>query len=83
MSCRPREIAFSCTREGSGQIFEKISSPKEWQCIGTGCPGRWWSHRFLEVFKNHGDVALRDMVRADGWGWIGVEPGDLRGLFQP
>jgi len=28
-------------------------------------------------------VALRDMVSADGWGWIGVGPGDLRGLFQP
>jgi len=36
----------------------------------------------LEVFQNHGDVALRTwsvgMV-----GWVGVGLGDLSGLFQP
>ena len=38
----------------------------------------------LEVFKNHGDVALRDMGAywhsGDG---LMVERGDLSGLFQP
>jgi len=36
----------------------------------------------LEVFKNCGDVALRDMVSGHGgagWSWAW----DLRGLFQP
>ena len=32
-----------------------------------------------EVFKNHGDVALSDIVGMGGW--VEVGPGDLRGLF--
>ena len=38
---------------------------------------------FLEVFKNHGDVALRDMVSGSGGGELTVGLGDLSGLFQP
>jgi len=35
----------------------------------------------LEVAKNHGDVALRDVVMGTvGGGWVGL--GDLRPLFQ-
>ena len=37
----------------------------------------------LEVFKNSGDVALRDMVSEHGMGRSKVGHGDLRGLFQP
>jgi len=38
----------------------------------------------LEVLKNHGDVALRDVVSGHGgMGLGGVRLGDLRGLFQP
>ena len=33
----------------------------------------------LEVFESCGDVALRDV----GGGGVGVELGDLCGLFQP
>jgi len=33
----------------------------------------------MEVVKNHGDVALRDVV--SGHGGDGLD--DLRGLFQP
>ena len=36
----------------------------------------------LEVFKNCGDVALRDVVSGHGRGWVGVRCG-LRGLLQP
>lgn len=36
----------------------------------------------LEVFKNRGDVALRDVVKGQ-WGWVGVRLGVLRDLFQP
>jgi len=36
-----REVmASSCTRGGSGWIFEKISSQKEWSGTGMGCPWR-------------------------------------------
>jgi len=34
----------------------------------------------LEVLKNCGDVALRDIV--DTMGWIGVQPGDPKGPFH-
>ena len=38
---------------------------------------------FLEVLKNCGRVALRNMVSRHGEGgfWVGLD--DLRGLFQP
>jgi len=37
----------------------------------------------LEVFKNHGDVALRDMVSGHGGGGLMIGLEDLSGLFQP
>ena len=37
----------------------------------------------LEVSKSCVDVALRDMVSGHGGDGLAVEPGDLRGLFQP
>lgn len=37
-----------------------------WQDGVPGCHGRY---QFLEVFKNHGDVALMAVVRMS-WGWI-------------
>jgi len=37
----------------------------------------------LEVFKNSGDVALRDMVSGHGGVGLVVQLDDLRGLFQP
>jgi len=37
----------------------------------------------LEAFKNHGDVALRDVVSGHGGGRLGVGLGDLGGVFQP
>jgi len=39
--------------------------------------------RFLEVFKNCGDVALRDMASRHGGDGLMVGLGDIRGLFQP
>ena len=47
--------------------------------IGTGCRG-WWSLR-LEVFKNSGDVALRDVVSGHGGGGSVVGHDALGGLF--
>jgi len=51
--------------------------------VGTGCPGKWWSHHpwrcsnnvwiwhFRTWFGRHGGVGLT----------VGLD--DLRGLFQP
>ena len=36
-----------------------------------------------EVFKRHGDVALRDTVRRHGEGGLAIGLDDLSGLFQP
>ena len=38
---------------------------------------------FLEVFKNGGDVALRDMISRHNCDRLMVGLVDLRGLFQP
>ncbi len=37
----------------------------------------------LEVFKNHGDVALRDVVSGHGGDGLMVGLDDLSGVFQP
>ena len=70
-------MALCCTRGGSGWLLGKISSQKEQLCTGTAVQGVWESPS-LEVLKNCGDVALRDVVMGT-IGWVG----DLRGLFQP
>ena len=45
-------MASSCIRGGLGWILGKISLLKEWSGIGTGCPGRWWSHHSWRCSKN-------------------------------
>ena len=35
----------------------------------------------LEMFMNHGEMTLRDMVSGHGGGVVAVELNDLRGLF--
>ena len=56
----------------------------------SGRAGRQW-HRlpremvespFLEVFKNHVDVALRDMVSGHDRDGLAVGPDDIKGLFH-
>ena len=37
----------------------------------------------LELFRNHGDVALRDVVSGHGGGGLVDGLGDLRGFFHP
>jgi len=37
-------MALRCARGGSDWILGNISSQKEWSSIGTGCPGKRWSH---------------------------------------
>lgn len=34
----------------------------EWLGVGRGCPGNWWTHQSLEVFKRRVDVALHEIV---------------------
>jgi len=69
-------MALSCARPGSGWLLGKTSCPKQWQCIGTAAQGVVESPS-LEVFRDHGDVALRDVVMGMV-GWVGVGPGDLK-----
>ena len=61
----------------SGWIVGNVSSWK--QQSGTAALGVVDSPS-LEVFKNHGDVALRDVVSGHG-GWVGAGLGGLRDLF--
>ena len=47
---------------------------------------RYWKRLeslFLEVFKNHRDVALRDMGSGHGGDGPAIGLDELRGLFQP
>ena len=37
----------------------------------------------LEVFRNGGDMVVRDVVSGNGGGGLMVGLGDLSGLFQP
>ena len=37
----------------------------------------------LEVFKNRGDMALKDIISGYGKNELVTELDDLRGLFQP
>jgi len=55
-------MASRCTRRGSGWIVGITSSPKEWSRAGMGCPGEMVGSSSLEAFKEHEDVALRNMV---------------------
>ena len=69
-------MALGCVRGGSGWVLGKISSPKEWSSIGTAAQ-RVMESPSLEVFQNHGDVALGDVVSGHGWGGLGLYLGIL------
>ena len=56
-------MAASCTRGGSGWMLGMIPSPKERS--GAAAQGVVGSSS-LEAFKNHGDVALKDVVSGHG-----------------
>ena len=43
-------------------ILGKFSFLKEWSGIGTGCPGKWWSHHPWRCSKKSVDIALQDKV---------------------
>jgi len=60
-------MASSYGRESSHLILRKISTQKEWSSVGTAAREVGESPS-LEMFKNCGDVALRDM----GCGHSGV-----------
>jgi len=47
---------------GLGWILGKFFSPKGLLNIGTGCPGKWWSHHPRRYLKDVLDVAVRDMA---------------------
>ena len=61
---------------GSGWSWGTICAPKSGQhCTAAQGSGESPS---LEVFSDHRDVALGNVVSGMGWGWTG----DLRGFFH-
>ena len=50
---------------------------------GHGLPGEVLESPSLEVFKSHGDMALRDMVGGHGGGGLTIRLGNHRSLLQP
>lgn len=72
-------MASSCTRKGSGWITGKTSQQERRHRL----PEEVVLSLSLEVFRNHGDAALKDALCGHGGGGLMVELGELRGLFQP
>ena len=72
-------MALGCSRGGSGWTLRKKLLSERVVMLWNMLPGEVESP-FLEMFHNHGDVALRDVVM-DMVGWAGVGLGDLRDLF--
>lgn len=68
---RQELMTSSWTRGSPGWTLGKIPSLKEWSGTGTAAQGMVESPS-MEIFKNCGDVALRDVVSGYGgmgWGW--------------
>lgn len=65
-------MATLCTKGGSGEILGTASSPKSCQVLVRAAQGVVGSPS-LKVFKQPGDVALRDVGRGYGRGGLGLE----------
>jgi len=52
VSERTRGNGLKLCRGGLDWVLGQISSPKGLSGIGTGCPGKWWSHHFWRCSKN-------------------------------
>jgi len=46
-----RGMASSCASRGLDWVSGKISLSKQLSSIGTGCPGKWWSHHPWRHFR--------------------------------
>ena len=74
-------MASGCARDGSSWILGKSLFSERVVMQWHRLPREVVESPSLEVFKNHGDVALGDVASGHGGG--GFRPGDLRGLLQP
>ena len=76
-------MASSCVRGGLDWTLGKISLPKEWSGIGTGCAGRWWSPYPWRGSKNVSMWHCGVWFSRDGGDGLTAGLDDLRGLLQP
>jgi len=76
-------MVSSCAREGSCWILGKHlfseRAVRQWHRLPREAVESW----SLEMFKKHGDVALRNMVSGHGGDGLMVGLDDISGLFQP
>jgi len=68
--------------QGMFRLDIRKKSPKEWQCSGTGCSGRRWTHHPWGCSRAV-SVALRGVDSGHGGDGLVLGLGDLSDLFQP
>ena len=64
-------------------LLGKVSSPKGLSSIGTGCPGKWWSHLPWRYTYMYIYTAMECSITLFGSVRLTVQLDDLTGPFQP
>jgi len=82
-SNRTRANGLKLHQGGLDQILGKISLLKQWSGIGTGFPGKWWSHHPWRCSENLLILHFGIWFSRHGGDGLAVGHDDLRGLFQP
>lgn len=72
-------MALSCARGALDCMLGKVSSPKGFLSIVTGCPGKWQNPHPWRYLKDHVYVTLGGLHSAA----LMIRVNDLNPLFQP